>query len=112
ELTLRDAEDKEVKVRLDQVDEKVPTRSLMADGLADPLTKQELIDLVRCLSELGTVGPYGPSTARVVRRWQAVDSGNGNTNKMRQVRITAVADPAVGFLWLPADSLTAGGPPS
>jgi putative heme-binding domain-containing protein len=108
ELTLRDSEDKEVKVRLDQIDEKVPTRSLMADGLADPLTRQELIDLVRFLSELGKVGPYGPSTARVVRRWQAVDGGNGNTNKMRQARITAVADPAVEFLWLPAYSLTSG----
>ncbi len=38
ELILRDAEDKEVKIPLNQIDEKVPTRSLMADGLADPLT--------------------------------------------------------------------------
>jgi putative heme-binding domain-containing protein len=108
ELILRDAEDKEVKVPIAQIDEKVPARSLMPDGLADPLTRQELRDLVRFLSELGKVGPYGPSTARVVRRWQAVDAGNANTNKMRQARITAVADPAIEFLWLPTYSLTSG----
>ncbi|HEY2785051.1 MAG TPA: PVC-type heme-binding CxxCH protein [Fimbriiglobus sp.] len=108
ELTLRDSEDKEVVIPVNQIDEKVPTRSLMADGLADPLTKQELLDLVRFLSELGKVGPYGPSTSRLVRRWQTVDGGNANTNKMRQARIAAVADPGQSFLWLPAYS-TAGG---
>jgi putative heme-binding domain-containing protein len=108
ELTLRDAEDNEVKIPLNQIDAKVPTRSLMADGLADGLTQLELLDLVRFLSELGKVGPYGPSTARVVRRWQAVDGGNANTNRMRQARVTAVADPSESFVWLPAYSLTAG----
>ena len=42
----------------------------MPDGLVDSLTRQEFVDLVRFLSELGKVGPYAPNPARLVRRWQ------------------------------------------
>ena len=47
--------------------------SLMPDGLVDPLTRGEMIDLVRFLSELGKPGPYAPSTARIARRWETVE---------------------------------------
>jgi hypothetical protein len=40
----------------------------MPVGLADELTRGELVDLVRFLSELGKVGPYAVSKARVARR--------------------------------------------
>ena len=36
---------------------------MMPAGLADPLTRQELVDLVRFLSELGRPGPYAASCA-------------------------------------------------
>ena len=48
----------------------------MPEGLADPLTRGELVDLVRFLSELGKVGPYSVSKARLVRRWQALEPTN------------------------------------
>src|SRR5262249_20665703 len=49
--------------------------SIMPEGLVDPLTRGELLDLVRFLSELGKVGsPYAVSPARVIRRWQALES--------------------------------------
>ncbi len=71
ELVLRDAEDREVALSLDSIEEKIEGGSLMPVGLADSLTRGELVDLVRFLSELGKVGPYATSKARVVRRWQA-----------------------------------------
>jgi len=72
ELVLRDVEDREVTIPLDAVEEKKEGGSLMPVGLADSLTRGELVDLVRFLSELGKVGPYATSKARVVRRWQAL----------------------------------------
>ncbi|MBX7167650.1 MAG: HEAT repeat domain-containing protein [Pirellulales bacterium] len=81
ELILRDAEDKEVVIPLESIDEKTPGGSIMPVGLVDTLTRAELVDLVRFLSELGKVGPYTADKARVARRWQAVE----NTPAMAQM---------------------------
>jgi putative heme-binding domain-containing protein len=74
ELVLRTAEDKEVAVPVKDIEEQSQGRSLMPDGLADTLTRGELLDLVRFLSELGKVGPYSVGPARVVRRWEALEA--------------------------------------
>ena len=56
----------------------------MPDGLADQLTRQELVDLVRFMSELGKVGgPYAPNKARLVRRWQVFEPTNENMNQIQ-----------------------------
>ncbi len=73
ELVLRDAEDKEIAIPTKDIDERSPGGSLMPDGLTDTLTRGELLDLVRFLSELGKVGPYAIGPQRVVRRWQALE---------------------------------------
>ena len=72
ELVLRDVEDREVAIPLEAVEEKKEGGSLMPVGLADTLTRSELVDLVRFLSELGKVGPYAVSKAPLARRWQAL----------------------------------------
>ena len=70
-LTIRDAEGKEIVVS--KADKPVikPGLSLMPDGLTDALTRQEFVDLVRFLSELGK-GPYLAQPGKVVRTWQTV----------------------------------------
>src|SRR5262249_14690113 len=47
DLILRDKEDKEIAIPLKDIDEKKDGPSLMPDGLADELTRAELVDLVR-----------------------------------------------------------------
>jgi putative heme-binding domain-containing protein len=75
ELTLRDGEDREVVIQKDDIDTKADGGSLMPEGLIDPLTRGELLDLTRFLSELGKVGsPYAVTPARVIRRWQALEA--------------------------------------
>jgi putative heme-binding domain-containing protein len=73
-VVLRSAEDKLItiaKANIEQI--KDSTRSLMPDGAADSLTRAELVDLVRFLSELGKVGgQYTIGPKRVVRRWQSL----------------------------------------
>jgi putative heme-binding domain-containing protein len=53
QLLMRDANDKEVSVRVADIDEESPGTSLMPAGLVDSLSRSELADLVRYLSELG-----------------------------------------------------------
>jgi putative heme-binding domain-containing protein len=75
DLVLRDATDHEIVIPLSSIESAQRSRtSLMPVGLADGLTRAELTDLVRFLSELGKVGPYSLSKAPIARRWQALVS--------------------------------------
>jgi hypothetical protein len=74
EIVLRDSEDREITIPIAAVEEQKPAGSLMPAGLTDAMTRAELIDLVRFLSELGKLGPYAVSPqVRLVRRWQVLD---------------------------------------
>jgi putative heme-binding domain-containing protein len=107
EVILRDAEDREVSIPLSAVEEQKPGGSLMPAGLADTLTHGELVDLIRFLSELGKIGPYSVSKARIFRRWQVLEQVPDN------LRTGASADYAVRnnnprLVWGPAYSLVSG----
>ncbi len=100
-LILRDAEDREVSIPLAAIDEQKPAGSLMPAGLVDGLTRAELVDLVRFLSELGKLGPYAVSPqARPARRWEAA------TPPAEPNLSAIVSNPA--SLWVPAYSTVAG----
>jgi putative heme-binding domain-containing protein len=109
-LILRTAEDKLVTIPVRDIAERTKsTKSLMPEGLTDSLTKQELADLVKYLTELGKVGgSYAPSKARVVRRWQVIDPTPANLNLARRTRIAAAADPDNPFTWSPVYSKVSG----
>jgi putative heme-binding domain-containing protein len=109
ELVLRDGEDREVVIPTDKIDDKTIGGSIMPEGLVDPLTRQELLDLTRFMSELGKVGgPFAVSNARLVRRWQVLEpTKEAYTPLIRQ----GLQTPAVGnaaFTWSPAYSTVAG----
>jgi putative heme-binding domain-containing protein len=72
DLVLKNSAGEEVAIPLKSIDEKANGGSLMPAGLTDTLTRGELLDLTRFLSELGKIGPYAVGKARVVRRWQAL----------------------------------------
>jgi putative heme-binding domain-containing protein len=109
ELVLRTPEDKEVSIPVKDIAEKGNTRSLMPDGLADSLTRQEFADLVRFLSELGKVGgPYAPSKARVVRRWEVIEPTRENMELFRRNRVAAAAESDNRFVWSPVYTRASG----
>jgi putative heme-binding domain-containing protein len=70
ELLLRDSEGREISIPTASIEEKKDAGSLMPVALTETLTQGEFLDLARFLSELGKVGPYSVSKARLVRRWQ------------------------------------------
>ncbi len=107
ELVLRDAEDKEVVVPVADVDSRKDGKSLMPDGTTEALTRAELVDLVRFLSELGK-GKYAASAGRVVRRWQVVQPTKEMFTIANRDRVAALANPKAVLSWLPAYALVSG----
>jgi len=110
ELVLRDHEDREVVIPVADIDERKNGQSLMPDGMTDPLTRQELIDLTRFLSELGK-GAYAATPGKVVRRWQAVQPSKELTTILHRERLAAIAT-AGNLIWAPAYSLVSGDLPA
>ena len=111
ELVLRDAEDKEVVIPTADIAAKKDGKSLMPDGLAEPLTRQEMLDLTRFLSELGK-GAYAAQAGRVVRRWQAVQPTKELYTVVGRDRLAAVANPSANLTWVPAYSTVSGDLPA
>jgi putative heme-binding domain-containing protein len=108
DLVLRDAEDREVSVPLRSVEETAIGGSLMPDGLADNLTHAELVDLVRFLSELGKVGPYAVSKARLVRTWQVLEPTSQAQGLLQSTRFAVAAGNHPALTWTPAYSTVSG----
>jgi putative heme-binding domain-containing protein len=108
ELVLRDADDKEITIPIKSIDERNNGGSLMPEGLADGLTRAELIDLVRFMSELGKTGPYAVSKARQVRTWRVLEpTPEGRTLLVRTSIASATGnDPAL--VWAPAYTTVGG----
>jgi putative heme-binding domain-containing protein len=111
DLLLRDVEDRELTIPLNKIEEQVAGSSLMPVGLVDKLTRSELIDLVRFLSELGKPGPYAAVTARVVRRWETLQPTNETYTRMYRTSDTQVIGDDRGLSWVPAYSAVAGAIP-
>jgi len=110
--TLRDANADEVMIQNATISKQRNSGSIMPAGLMDPLTRQEVLDLVRFLSELGKQGPYAASGAPIARRWMMLDVATD--------KIAIHADPkevgdllknAPGLKWLPVYSHVSGNLP-
>src|SRR5207244_5264609 len=108
ELVLRNNEDQEVSIPVKDIEERSLGPSLMPDGLVDYLTRAELVDLVRFLSELGKVGPHAVSKARLVRRWQVLEATREAYTVLSRTRLATVADKDAKLTWNPAYSEVSG----
>ena len=107
DLILRDAVQDEIVVPLADIKGRPrEAGSMMPAGLADPLTRQELIDLVRFLSELGHPGPYAVGTQQVARRWQVLEPVPASVRPNQPLSIPATT------LWSPAYATVGGALPS
>ncbi|MCH9790373.1 MAG: ThuA domain-containing protein [Planctomycetes bacterium] len=72
-VVLKDAaqQGKQVTIPADQIELTKKLPSLMPQGLASKLkSRQEFLDLVKFITQLGRPGPYATSVAQVVRRWR------------------------------------------
>ncbi len=108
ELIVRDVEDREFGIPLNKIDEQSPGTSLMPVGLVDKLTRPELVDLVRFLTELGKPGPYAATTARIVRRWETLQPTEQSYKRLTRTSDTQTIADDQDVNWLPVYSSVAG----
>jgi putative heme-binding domain-containing protein len=108
ELVLRDAEDRLINISLKKIEEQKNGKSLMPEGMVDSLTQGELLDLVRFLSELGKVGPYGPGKASIVRRYEAMEPDANAYTVLGRKGQDAFANPAENLKWSNAYAMVVG----
>lgn len=72
-IRLKDAEGKEFTIPAAEIEERKTGGSLMPKGLPKLMTRQEFVDLIRFLSELGKPGGvYQRSNAATVQRWRVL----------------------------------------
>ncbi|MEZ6068578.1 MAG: hypothetical protein R3B90_23345 [Planctomycetaceae bacterium] len=70
-LTLKTADGKRVEIAVSDIDIEAEGRSLMPDGLVKFMTEQEVLDLVKFLSQLGKPDTaYGIRTTQRMQRWR------------------------------------------
>jgi putative heme-binding domain-containing protein len=108
-VTLRDAEDRLVTVAKNQIEEIKDGRSLMPDGLVDPLTREELVDLIAFLAQLGKVGgPLALPPQRYVRRWETLLATPQAVNRLRRTSFDTAATDDPELPWKSVYSRVAG----
>jgi putative heme-binding domain-containing protein len=71
-IVLREATGDQRVIPAADVEDQKEGGSLMPKGLANFMTRDELADLVRFLSELGKPGPYAIHTTPTVQRWRVL----------------------------------------
>lgn len=71
-VNLRDATGALVTLPTADIDEEEEGKSLMPQGLTKFLTRDELIDLIKFISELGRPGPYAIRSVPTVQRWRVL----------------------------------------
>ena len=71
-VNLRDATGALVTLPTADIDEEEEGKSLMPQGLTKFLTREELIDLVKFISELGRPGPYSIRSIPTIQRWRVL----------------------------------------
>ena len=108
ELVLRDAEDREVAIPTNAIEEQKVAGSLMPAGLTEALTRPELIDLVRFLSQLGKIGAYSVGTDRVLRRWQVSEPTPELMSAVARDGVPGLVTREPSLKWRPAYTTVAG----
>lgn len=69
-VRLKDANNREITLPVAEIEEETTGKSLMPVGVTKFLTHEEVLDLVKFLSELGKPGPYGPRPTPTIQRWR------------------------------------------
>ncbi len=109
DLVLRNSEDREQSIPLSSIEEQgVLPVSIMPTGLVDGLTRAELVDLVRFLSELGKIGRFAVGTERVCRRWQVLDAVAEGREALAHGGPETVLPLEDPLMWRPAYTTVAG----
>lgn len=112
-VILREATGSLRTIPTDEIEESKPGGSLMPKGLANLLTRDEFVDLVKFVSELGKPGTYAIRSTPTIQRWRLMkpvpeDLASATPDKGAFVARVRDSDPSV---WTPAYALATGAIP-
>ena len=107
-LRLRLADNKEVQIPTEFIEQEKPGKSLMPAGLMDTLTKGEMIDLVAFLSALGRTPEYTVSTEPIVRSFDTLIYTNEANRRLNRTSTDTAASDDPAMTWRPVTSLVSG----
>lgn len=107
-LVLRDAIRDEIAIAKSDIEERREIGSLMPGGWMDTMTRAELVDLVRFITELGRPGDFAAPNIPVVRRWRTLGAAPEEVAAAPNPAARGAALHALTAQWLPAYSLVSG----
>lgn len=73
QVTLKDATGALIRLPASGIEEEAEGKSLMPEGITKILTKDEVLDLIRFVSELGKPGPYATREVSTIQRWKVLE---------------------------------------
>ena len=82
--------------------------SLMPPGLTAGLRRDEFVDLVRFMSELGKEGKYKVQSDGVIRRWRLPQLAPDFWQVVNREGLRALTQEQAGLTWVPAYSMVSG----
>jgi putative heme-binding domain-containing protein len=108
-VVIRNPLDEVISIPKADIDQRREGRSLMPDGGADSLTEEELVHLIRFLSELGEPGgDFSVGTRQLARRWQFLVSTKESQFRLRRTSYDSVVREDPAYRWNSAYSLVSG----
>jgi hypothetical protein len=108
-LVLRDQNDELLRIALADIERQANSPlSLMPEDTVKSLRRDELVDLVRFLSELGKTGGLVVPRTPTVRRWQALTQTPAVNDYVRHNGVASAAGDDPALVWAPAYSLVEG----
>ncbi|MCP4848047.1 MAG: sorbosone dehydrogenase [Verrucomicrobiaceae bacterium] len=109
ELVLRMVDGSERSVPVAGIAKKeVAPVSMMPPGLTAMLRKDELLDLVRFLTELGKEGDFKVPSGRLARRWRVIAAGDQVSKRLQRVGVKEFLASESQLPWMPAFSRVSG----
>jgi putative heme-binding domain-containing protein len=112
-VIVKDAAGERITIPTADIEDEVEGKSLMPKGLSAFLTREEFLDLVRFISELGKPGPYAVRSQPTIQRWRYLNE----TPPSLAEKVPAAADLAREVLstdpnaWAPAYGCVGGSLP-
>jgi putative heme-binding domain-containing protein len=100
-IVIRNAKNELVTILKVDIDLQKEGRSLMPDGAVDALTRQEIIDLVAFMSQLGKVGDFEISKEEISRNWQQLVWTDEAHNRINRTSLDTVASNDAALTWAP-----------
>lgn len=100
-LVIRNAKNELVTILKADIDLQKESRSLMPDGAVDALTRQEVINLVAFMAQLGKVGEFEISKDEIARTWQQLVRTDEAHNRINRTSLDTVASNDAALTWSP-----------